>query len=73
MTIDLLSFLFGVLCALASVIVFEKIWGRFFGNRRVRELERKVRRLQQTVKKKDDLIVKSLKTLERESKNEESD
>ena len=73
MTIDLLSFLFGVLCALASVIVFEKILGRFFGNRRVRELERKVRRLQQTVKKKDDLIVKSLKTLERESKNEESD
>ncbi|MBN1542859.1 hypothetical protein JW992_11990 [candidate division KSB1 bacterium] len=73
MTIDLLSFLFGVLTALAVVIVFERFWGKFFGNRRIRELERQMARLRQTLKKKDDLIVKSLKSLEKENKDEQSD
>ncbi|HNT64462.1 MAG TPA: hypothetical protein PKN04_01645 [bacterium] len=70
MRIELLSFLFGVLTTLAVIIVFERIWGRFFGNRRIRELEREANRLRQTIKRKDELIVKSLKSLEKENRDE---
>ncbi|MBN2411997.1 hypothetical protein JXQ31_09925 [candidate division KSB1 bacterium] len=68
MNIDIISFLFGVIIALAVIIIFEKVYGKVFGNRRLRELEREVRRLQGINQKKDDLIKKSLKTIQSEEK-----
>ncbi len=68
MSIDIISFMFGVIIALAVIIIFEKVYGKLFGNRRLRELEREVRRLQGIIQKKDDLIKKSLKTIQSEEK-----
>ncbi len=68
MNIDIISFLFGVIIALAVIIIFEKVYGKIFGNRRLRELEREVKRLQGISQKKDDLIKRSLKTIQNEEK-----
>ncbi len=64
MDIDLISFFFGVVLALALVLVAERIYGRFFGNKELRQLRRELKRLQSIVRKKDELIKKSLKDLE---------
>jgi len=68
MNIDIISFLFGVIITLAMIIIVEKVYGKLFGNRRLRELEREVRRLQGINQKKDELIKKSLKTIQNEEK-----
>ncbi len=68
MQLDVLSFVFGIVIAIAVLIIVEKIYGMIFGNKRLRELEREVRRLQGIIQKKDDLIKKSLKTIETEEK-----
>jgi len=68
MNIDIISFLFGVIIALAVIVIFEKVYGKIFGNRRLRELEREVKRIQGIVQKKDDLIKRSLKTIQNEEK-----
>ena len=68
MQVDLISFGFGVLIALALIIVAEKVFGIVFGNKRLRELERENRRLQGIIQKKDELIRKSLKTIDAEEK-----
>ena len=68
MNIDIISFLLGVIITLAMIIIVEKVYGKLFGNRRLRELEREVRRLQGINQKKDELIKKSLKTIQNEEK-----
>jgi len=68
MNIDIISFLFGVIITLAMIIIVEKVYGKLFGNRRLRELEREVRRLHGINQKKDELIKKSLKTIQNEEK-----
>lgn len=70
MTIDIFSFFWGMILMLALVIIVERVWGRFWSNKKIRELQRQVRRLETTVKKKDEMIVKSLKALEKEAKND---
>jgi hypothetical protein len=62
MKIEIFSFLFGVLFALAAIITFERFFGILFGNRKIKKLEREVKRLKFVLKKKDELIKKSLKT-----------
>ena len=68
MTIDLLSFIFGVFLSLAVVIVVERIYGKIFGNRKLRELERETIRLRRIVQKKDELIKKSLREMQEKEK-----
>ncbi len=68
MNIELFSFVFGVVIALAVVIVVEHIYGKIFGNRKLRELEREIGRLRRIVQKKDELIRKSLKEIEQREK-----
>jgi hypothetical protein len=70
MTIDVFSFVLGMILMLACVIIVERVWGRFWSNKKIRELQRQVRRLETTVKKKDEMIKKSLKALEKEAKND---
>lgn len=70
MQIDLFSFFFGIVIALAGMIVVDKLIGSIWGNKRTRELQKKVRRLEAVVKKKDDLIAKSIKEMKKvEEKN----
>jgi len=64
MEIDLISFFFGVVLTLALVLVAERVYGRFFGNKELRKLRRENKRLQGIVRKKDELIKKSLKDME---------
>ena len=64
MQLEIISFSFGIVIALAVLIVIEKIYGKIFGNKRLRELQREVKRLQNIIQKKDELIKKSLKTIE---------
>jgi len=64
MEIDLFSFFFGVVITLALVLVAERVYGRFFGNKELRKLRREVKRLQGILRKKDELIKKSLKNIE---------
>ncbi|NIA30013.1 MAG: hypothetical protein GWP06_08905 [Actinobacteria bacterium] len=74
MRIDLLSFFFGVVLSLAIVIIAENLYGKIFGNKKLNRLNREVRRLKSIVQKKDELIKKSLKTMqEKEAKNEGTD
>lgn len=65
MEIDLISFFFGVVLTLALVLVAERVYGRFFGNKELRRLRRENKRLQGIVRKKDELIKKSLKDMEK--------
>jgi hypothetical protein len=72
MQIDLMSFIFGIIIAVSAIIIIEYIYGKIFGNKRLRELNREVRRLRAVVKKKDELIQKSLKEMQKlEVKDEE--
>lgn len=64
MNIDLISFFFGVVLTLAVTLVAERVYGRFFGNKELRKLRQENKRLQGIVRKKDELIRKSLKDLE---------
>lgn len=64
MEIDLISFFAGVVLTLAVVLVAERVYGRFFGNRELRRLRRENKRLQGVVRKKDELIRKSLREME---------
>ena len=71
MKIDLISFLCGVILTVAVLIVVERFFGAFWGNRKLRKLQKEVYRLQSLLRKKDDLIKKSLKELQKsETKNE---
>ncbi len=70
MKIDLLSFIFGIILAIAAVIIFETFWGKLFGNKKTRELRREVYRLKGILKKKDEYIRKALTKLEKEANNE---
>ncbi len=70
MNIELFSFIFGVVIALAVVIVVEHIYGKVFGNRKLRELQRENGRLRKVVQKKDELIRKSLKEIEEREKTQ---
>ena len=65
MQIDLISFIFGIIIAVSALIIIEYVYGKIFGNKKLRELNREVRRLQAVVKKKDDLIQKSLKEMQK--------
>ena len=67
MQIDLFSFFFGVLLALAGIIVLDKLVGSIWGNKKIRNLQREIRKLQAIVKKKDEYITKSLKEMKRVS------
>jgi Sec-independent protein translocase protein TatA len=72
MKIELLSFVFGIIITLATVIILERVYGKIFGNKRLRELDREVGRLRRIVQKKDELIKKSLRDIkEKEIKNDE--
>ena len=72
MKIDLISFIFGIIIAVSAFIIIEYVYGKIFGNKKLRELTREVKRLQAVVKKKDDLIQKSLKEMQKlEVKDEE--
>jgi hypothetical protein len=71
MQIHLLSFIFGVIIAVSVIIIIEFLYGKIFGNKRLREASREIRRLQAIVKKKDELIQKSLKEMQKiEDKDE---
>ncbi|MBN1560558.1 hypothetical protein JW998_09925 [candidate division KSB1 bacterium] len=71
MKIEVLSFVFGIIITLATVVIFERIYGKIFGNKKLRELEREVGRLRKIVQKKDELIKKSLRDIkEKEKKND---
>jgi hypothetical protein len=68
--IELLSFAVGVLFALALVIVAETVYGKIFGNRKLREQAREIKRLQGIIHRKDELVRKSLKSMQdMENKN----
>ncbi|MBN1479727.1 hypothetical protein EH223_17605 [candidate division KSB1 bacterium] len=69
--IHLLSFIFGIILTLAIVVIVERLYGKIFGNRKLRQLERETIRLRRVVQKKDELIKKSLKEIqEKEKKND---
>lgn len=69
--IHLMSFIFGVVLTLAVVIIIERLYGKIFGNRKLRQLEREIIRLRRIVQKKDELIKKSLKEIQdQEKKND---
>jgi len=71
MKIELISFVFGAVLAVAVIIVVEHVYGKIFGNNKVHKLEREVKRLSKIVQKKDELIKKSLLEMqERESDND---
>ena len=65
MRIELFSFIFGMVMAMAIVIVVEYSFGKIFGNKKLRQLNREVKRLQAVIKKKDELIAKSLIEIQR--------
>ena len=67
MQIDLLSFIFGAVIAVAIMIIVDRIYTKFWGSKRSRELAREVRKLQAVIKKKDDLINKSLQEMKKSS------
>jgi hypothetical protein len=68
--IEILSFAVGVLFALALVIVAETVYGKIFGNRKLREQAREIKRLQGIIHRKDELVRKSLKSMQdMENKN----
>ena len=67
MQIDLLSFIFGAVIAVAIMIIVDRIYTKFWGRKRSRELAREVRKLQAVIKKKNDLINKSLKEMKKSS------
>jgi hypothetical protein len=71
LNIHLLSFVFGVVLTLAIVIIVEKVYGKLFGDRKLRKLERENIRLKKVVQKKDELIKRSLKEIQdKEKKND---
>ncbi|OGL46448.1 MAG: hypothetical protein A2161_02385 [Candidatus Schekmanbacteria bacterium RBG_13_48_7] len=55
----------GVIIGLALSIVFSKILGSFFGSKRERQLAQEVKELKTRLKKKDDLIKKAVKSVEK--------
>ena len=65
MQIDVLSFFFGAVLMLALVIVVDRIYSKFWGSKKTRTLAREVRRLKSIIKKKDDLINKSLREMKK--------
>ena len=69
MKIEIVSFVFGVVLALAIVIIVEHVYGKFFGNKKLHQLEREVKRLTKVVQKKDDLIKKSLLDMQEREKD----
>jgi hypothetical protein len=73
MTIDLFSFVSGAVLTLAFVLLWEKIWGKLFGNRELRELRKRIQHLEGLIRRKDALIVKSLKSLEEDARNDQKD
>ena len=73
MKIELFSFIFGIILTLAVVIIAEHIYGKFFGNRKVRELDREVKRLNKILQKKDDLIRKSLHEIAEKEKQHDKE
>ncbi len=74
LNIHLLSFIFGVVLTLAVVIIVERVYGKLFGDRKLRVLQRENNRLRKVVQKKDELIKRSLKEMqEKEKKDEEYD
>ena len=71
LNIHLLSFIFGVVISIAIMIIVEKVYGKLFGDRRLRKLERENIRLKKVVQKKDELIKRSLKEIQdKEKKND---
>ncbi len=73
MKIDLLSFFFGVILTLAVVIVVEQFYGVIWGNRKLRQLKKEVMRLRGVLRKKDELIKKSLKSIQEMEKRDEQE
>ena len=71
MNIHLLSFVFGVVITLAIVIIVERVYGKLFGDRKLRKLERENIRLRKVVQKKDDLIKRSLKEIQEKEKKDD--
>ncbi len=71
MNIHLLSFVFGVVISLAIVIIVERVYGKLFGNKKWRELEREVIRLRKIVQKKDELIKRSLREIQEKEKKDD--
>ena len=65
MQIDLLSFIFGGVFILALVIILDRFYAKFWGNKKERDLTREVRRLKAVIKKKDELINKSLQEMKK--------
>jgi len=55
--------------ALAGVIVLDKLVGSIWGNKKNRELQKEVRRLNAIIKKKDEFITKSLKEMKKAESN----
>jgi len=70
MKIELFSFLFGIIIAVATIIVIEHIYGKFFGNKKLKELQRQVKHLTKVVAKKDELIKKSLAEMAEKEKHD---
>jgi len=66
MSIDFFSFIFGAIIMLALVIVLDKLYATFWGSRKVRSLTKEVRRLRAIIRRKDKLIEKSLKEMNKE-------
>lgn len=70
MHIELFSFFAGVVLTLASVIVLEHLLGRLFGGKKLRNLEVEIRRQKKMLQKKDELIRKSLQSMQKEAKSD---
>ena len=71
MQIHLISFIFGIIIAVSVIIIIEFLYGKIFGNKKLREASREVRRLKAIIKKKDELVQKSLKEMQKvEGKDE---
>ncbi len=71
LNIHLLSFVFGIVITLAVVIIVERVYGKLFGDRKLRKLERENFRLKKVVQKKDELIKRSLKEIQQKEIKDE--
>ena len=60
----------GIVVGMAVSIVFNHAFGRFFGSKREKELLSEVKDLQSRLKKKNELIKKAVKDVEKMNQSE---
>lgn len=71
MQIDLVSFIFGAVLMLALVICVDRIYTSLWGSKKTRSALREARRLKGIIRKKDELINKSIREMKKIDKKED--